>query len=84
MTNLVVSHNLSFMIAHGTILLFLTTHGNDLKRLKQIALVHKRTTVLDCDNCSLIDDICEIRAHQSCGRQCDGIQIDGLIHLDIF
>ena len=78
-----VRHQSFLFRSHNTVF-FLFTRDDYLYGFEQICLCHILSAVLNCIDSSLVDHICKIRSHTACGCKCDCIQINGIIHLDIF
>ena len=82
-TDFMIRNNPALLRAQHTVLLFLADE-NLLNCLEQIPLIDVFPVILDRIDGCLVDHVRKIRADSTAGCQCDFIEINGFIHLDMF
>ena len=80
--DLMVGHDLPLLLREDAALLLLADQDN-FDSLQEIFLTHGSPMVLNCEDCRLIDHICQIRSDRAGGRKRDLLQVDRLIHMYI-
>ena len=82
MSDLMVGNDTTLLLTEDTILLLLTDE-HDLDRLEKIRLGYLLTTMLDRRDGCFVHHVCEVCTDCTGGRQCDLVEIDGIIQLHI-
>ena len=82
MSDLMVGNDTTLLLTEDTILLLLTDE-HDLDCLEEIRLGYLLTTMLDRRDGRLVHHVCKVCTDRTGGRQCDLVEIDGIIQLHI-
>ena len=82
MSDLMVGNDTTLLLTEDTVLLLLTDE-HDLDRLEEVRLGHLLTTMLDRRDGCLVHHVCEICTDRTGSRQCNLVEIDGIIQLHI-